>query len=435
MSKHPIQRTTLSALLGTPVTDAQGVLRGRVHELAVAPVEDTAHVACIVYKAKGKQYAVAVRELELTTAGTLQMRSDAKPQPLTSQDHFLLLDRDLLDQQIVDVHGRKVVRVNDVDLEWVHPESLEDGDAEATPHTGTATAGELRLRLNEVDVGMRGVVRRLLKGLPQSTVDAIAKRFAPNGIPWDFVDLIEADPARRVRLKIEHERLAQMHPSDIADILEELSPAEREAVFGSLNEEVAAEALEEVDAKLQMALIEGLDSERVAGIVEEMDPAAAADLLSELSDERSEAILEEMDPEERQDVQELLEFPENSAAGRMTTDCVRVLVSATVADAVQALRDFEGDLETVTEMYLVDENEVLHGVVSLSRLLVAKPETKVNVLPEPRFVSCKLDASLDDVVELFDKYNLHALPVLDKDKRLSGVVLADQVIALLREKL
>ena len=423
MSKHPIQRTSMSALLGTPVTDAQGVLRGRVRELAVAPAEHTAFVACVVYGSKRKQMAVLVRDLELTPAGTLQLSVGAEPKPLTGEEHYLFLERDLLDQQIVDVNGRKVVRVNDVSLEWVR------ADAEESPFSN----GQLRLRVDEVEVGLRGVARRLLKGLPPAVVENVAKRFAANGIPWDFVNLIEADPARRVRLKIEHERLSQMHPSDIADILEELSPAEREAVFSSLDEGVAAEALEEVEPKLQMALLEGLDSERVAGIVEEMDPAAAADLLSELSQERSDAILEEMDPEERQEVQDLLEFPENSAAGRMTTDYVKVFVTATVADAVQALRDFEGDAETVTEVYMVDENEVLHGVIPLARLLLADPETKVSALPESRFVSCQLDARLDDVVELFDKYNLRALPVLGKENRLAGVVLADQVIAMLRE--
>ncbi len=414
----------MSALLGTPVTDAKGVRRGRVRELAIAPAESSSFIACIVYGTRRKAKSVPVRDLQLTAAGTLQLTSGAAPSNLCGEEHYLFLERDLLDQQIVDVHGRKVVRVNDIGLEWIAVDAPEDGQF---------SNGELRLRVDDVEVGLRGVVRRLLKGLPAASVEAIAKRLAANTIPWDFVDLIEADPARRVRLKIEHERLSQMHPSDIADILEELSPAEREAVFSSLDEEVAAEALEEVEPKLQRALIEGLDSERVAGIVEEMDPAAAADLLAELSEERSEAILEEMDPEERLEVKELLEFPEDSAAGRMTTDYVRVPVQGTVADAVQALRDFEGDAETVTEVYLLSEDEVLHGVVPLSRLLLAKPETRVSVLQEPRFLSCKLNAKLDDVVELFDKYNLLALPVLDQEKKLAGVVLADQVIALLRE--
>src|SRR5271170_5892836 len=158
-----------------------------------------------------------------------------------------------------------------------------------------------------------------------------------------------------------------MHPSDIADILEELAPAERQALFESLDEEVAAEALEEVKPKMQQSLIESLDSEEVAAIVEEMDPGAAADLLAELSDERSEAILEEMEPEERHEVEELLEFSAESAAGRMTTDYVDVHKDATVAEAIQALRDFEGDPDTITEIYLLGEGDKLAGVVMLPR--------------------------------------------------------------------
>ncbi len=173
---------------------------------------------------------------------------------------------------------------------------------------------------------------------------------AARAIPWQFVDVIEPDPARRVKLRIEHERLAEIHPSELADILEDLAPAEREAVFTSLDEEVAAETLEEVEPKLQKALLEKLDEERIADIVEEMDPGAAADLLAELPEEQSDAILEEMEPEERQEVEELLEFDEDSAAGCMTTEFVYLGVDATVAQAVQALRSFDGDPESVTEV-------------------------------------------------------------------------------------
>jgi Mg/Co/Ni transporter MgtE len=246
--------------------------------------------------------------------------------------------------------------------------------------------------------------------------------------------MIEVDPARRVKLKIEYERLAQLHPSDIADILEDLAPAEREAVLRTLDEEVAAETLEEVEPKLQKSLVQALDSETAAGIVEEMDPSAAADLLAELPEERSEAILEEMDPEERQEVKELLEFRENSAAGRMTTDYVAVPQAATVADAIRALRGFEGDPETVTEVYLIDSGEVLQGVVPLARLVLARPETRLEVLTEPRFVSIRGDEHENEVAELFDKYNLRALPVVDKAGKLVGVVEADHVIAFLRAR-
>src|SRR5260370_41007521 len=147
------------------------------------------------------------------------------------------------------------------------------------------------MRMEEVGVGLGGAVRRRRRGLSSSSVAGVAPRFNPKVIPWDFVDLIDRDPARRVRLKIEQDRLSKMHPSDLADILEELAPAERNALFISLDEEVAAEALEEVKPKMQQSLIESLDSEQIAGIVEEMDPGAAADLLSELTDERSQAIL------------------------------------------------------------------------------------------------------------------------------------------------
>jgi Mg/Co/Ni transporter MgtE len=223
-----------------------------------------------------------------------------------------------------------------------------------------------------------------------------------------------------------------MHPSDLADILEDLAPAERQAIFTSLDEDVAAEALEEVEPKMQKSLTESLDSEHVAGIVEEMDPAAAADFLAELPDERSEAILEEMDPEERADVEDLLEFSGNSAAGEMTKDYVSLGQGAVVDDAVSALRDFEGDLETLTHFFLVDEKEVLQGVVPLVKVLLAPREMALTALADDHIVSCDIHASGKKVAELFDKYNLRALPVVDAEKKLAGVIYAEQVIAQLR---
>jgi Mg/Co/Ni transporter MgtE len=283
---------------------------------------------------------------------------------------------------------------------------------------------------------VRGALRRIFKGvLPRTQIEKIAGRFATKAIPWQFVDVIEVDPARRVKLRIEYERLADMHPSDLADILEDLSPAEREAVFQSLDEEVAAETLEEVDPKLQVSLLEKLDEERIADIVEEMDPGAAADLLAELPEEQSDAILEEMEPEERQEVEELLEFDERSAAGSMTTEFVWVSVNASVADAVQALRSFDGDSESVTEIYLLADKRILKGAVPLARLIMAQPETRVGVLSDSRVLSCPADLHQNELAEMFDKYNLHALPVVDSQGRMVGVVQADHVISYLRERL
>jgi len=397
MEPRTTARVSLTALLGTPVTDSQGHLRGRLKDIAVATGPDAGKVAGLVLKTRAGLSIVPSQEIMETPAGTLELRSAAALVPLKDDGNYIYLQQDLVDRQIIDIHGRKVVRVNDVDLEW-----LGRGAAHL-------------LRVAEVEVGMRGAIRRVFKGLlPRAKLEKLSRKFKASAIPWEFVDVIEVDPARRVKLRIEYERLAEMHPSDLAEILEDLAPAEREAVFTSLDEEVAAEALEEVEPKLQKALLEKLDEERIADIVEEMDPGAAADLLGELPEERSDAILEEMEPEERQEVAELLEFDEDSAAGAMTTDFVFVRTDATVAQAVQALRNFDGDPESVTEVYLLDEKRVLQGAVGLARLVMAHQ---------------------NELAELFDKYNLHALPVVDSLGRMVGVVQADHVISLLREKL
>jgi sporulation protein YlmC with PRC-barrel domain len=418
MRPRTTARISLTALLGTPVTDAQGHLRGRLKDVAVATGPDAGKVAGLVLKTRTGLCIVPSEDVMETPAGTLELRSSGAMVPLKDDGNYLYLQQDLMDRQIIDIHGRKVVRVNDVDLEW-----LGQGAAHL-------------LRVAEVEVGLRGAFRRVFKGLlPRGTLETISRKLGARGIPWQFVDVIEVDPARRVKLRIEYERLAEMHPSDLAEILEDLAPAEREAVFTSLDEDVAAETLEEVDPKLQKSLLEKLDEERIADIVEEMDPGAAADLLGELSEEQSDAILEEMEPEERQEVEELLEFDERSAAGCMTTDFIYLGMQSTVAQAVLALRSFDGDPAGVTEVYLLDEKRILRGAISLARLVMALPETRLAVLAEPRVLSCPADLHQDDLAELFDKYNLHALPVVDAQGRMVGVVQADQVVHFLREKL
>jgi sporulation protein YlmC with PRC-barrel domain len=440
MTKQASKKTSVSALMGSPVTDAGGQTVGHVREFAVSPPVDANHVQGLVLRlvgaGRGKRMSmVAVGDLELTAAGGLRMRGQAKATPMPKEESFLLLERDLLDQQIIDVHGHKVVRVNDVDLVWepvVDAGAAAASDSKADGAEGPLEGHGLKLRIAEVEVGTRGAIRRLLKGLSAGTVERVAGRFGTSAIPWDFVDLIDRDPSRRVRLKIEQEKLAKMHPSDLADILEDLAPAERQALFTSLEEGVAAEALEEVEPKMQKSLTEELDSEQVAGIVEEMDPAAAADFLAELPEERSEAILEEMAPEERQDVEELLEFSGDSAAGQMTTDYISLGDGALASDAVDALREFGDDMETLTHIFLVDDKEVLRGVVPLLKALLAPPETTLASLAYGHIVSCDVHANWKKVAELFDKYNLRALAVVDEEKKIAGVIYAEQVIAQLR---
>jgi flagellar motility protein MotE (MotC chaperone)/sporulation protein YlmC with PRC-barrel domain len=418
MSPRTTTRISLTALLGTPVTDSDGQLCGRLKDIAVATGEDAGKVAGLVLKTRDGLCIVPSQDVMETPAGTLMLRSAGALVPLEEQGNYLYLKQDLVDRQIIDIHGRKVVRANDVDLEWM---------GQGAVHL---------LRVAEVEVGLRGAFRRVFKGLlPRASLEKLSRKFAPRGIPWEFVDVIEVDPARRVKLRIEYERLAEMHPSDLADILEDLSPAEREVIFTSLDEDVAAETLEEVEPRLQKSLLEKLDEERIADIVEEMDPGAAADLLAELPEEQSDAILEEMEPEERQEVEELLEFDEKSAAGSMTTDFVALARDATVAQAVEALRAFDGDPESVTEIYLLDEKRVLRGAIPLARLVMAQPETRISTLTEARVLSCPISLHRNELAELFDKYNLHALAVVDTQGRMVGVVHADHVISFLRENL
>jgi sporulation protein YlmC with PRC-barrel domain len=408
----------LTELLGAPVFDSTGSRCGRVRELAVAPQEDRARVAMVIVRTKGGDRMLPFREVASLNGGVRTATGFAEWPANGGSEGLLLLARDLLDQQVIDVHGRKVVRVNDVDL---HQEVVGNRPV---------------LKVGSVDVGARGAVRRLLKGVvPMVALRGLLRKIPPRTIPWDFVDLIETDPARRVKLKISHERLARLHPADIADIVEDLAPDEREAVFETLDEEVAAGALEEVEPKVQKAIVESLDSERAAEIVEEMEPDAAADLLADLPEERTSEILLEMEPQERKEMVELLEFKENTAAGRMNTEYLALNLNATMHDAIEALRHFEGGVETVSTIFLVDSQGTLVGAVPLAKLVLAEPTTPLLSLAQEPLIFTRANAPEKEFSELFDKYNLMTLPVVDDNHKLTGVITSDDVISLLRAKL
>ncbi|MGE3510690.1 MAG: magnesium transporter, partial [Vicinamibacterales bacterium] len=245
----------LSELLGAVVRDASGAVCGRVREIAVAPQDHPTRVAYLIVKTPSGERVLPADALEACGATVRAAGAIETWAHHLGSDGVLLLKRDLLDQQIIDVHGRKVVRVNDVELD------------------STPVNSHVLLSVTAVDVGARGAIRRLVKGVvPAFTSRALLERIPPRVIPWQFVDLIETDPARRVKLKIAYEGLSKLHPADIADIVEDLPPAEREAVLETIDEEVAAETLEEIDPDIQRSIVESLDSERAADILTEMDP-------------------------------------------------------------------------------------------------------------------------------------------------------------------
>jgi magnesium transporter len=406
----------LSELLGAPVRGATGTVLGRVREIAIAPQDHPTRIAYLIVRTSDGERVLPSAVLK-SCGATVRTADDGSAwEKYSASDGVLLLKRDLLDQQIIDVHGRKVVRVNDVELD------------------STPVNSHVVLSVVAVDVGARGAIRRLTKGLvPSFTLRTLLDRIPPRVIPWAYVDLLETDPARRVKLKIVYEGLSKLHPADIANIVEDLPHAERESVFETLDEEVAAEALEELDPRVQVSIVESLDSDRAADIVEEMDPDAAADLLGELPEDRSGEILKEMEPEERQEVAQLLEFGEHTAAGRMTTEFVAVGDHALVDDAIEALRQFEGSREAVATVYVYNVAFKITGAVPLVKIAVSPPATPLSQLVEPA-VTCTADTPDDDVAALFDKYNLVTLAVLDEHERLAGIITADDVITMLRHR-
>ena len=412
----------LSELLGATVYDPSGAATGHVREVTLAPQEDRDRIASYIVKTKSGNRVLPFSAVT-TINGDIHTSTNPADWPAANgAEGLFLLERDLLDQQVIDINGRKVVRVNDVDLQ-----------IDATTDAGHPNA---ILRIQSVDIGVRGAIRRLLRGLaPRAALHVLLERIPPRTIPWSFVDLIETDPARRIKLKISHDGLATLHPADIADIVEDLAPDEREAVFRTLDEEVAAETLEEVEPKVQKAIVESLDSERAAEIVEEMDPDAAADLLADLPQDRTEQILVEMKPEASQEVVELLEHKEETAAGRMTTEFLALPVTATVENAIGVMREFEGGIETVSTIYLVDSHGTLVGAVPLVKLVLAQPDTPLLSLIQEPLVLTHKETSDIEVAELFDKYNLVTLPVIDQHSKLVGVITSDDVITMLRSKL
>jgi sporulation protein YlmC with PRC-barrel domain/CBS domain-containing protein len=403
-------------LLNLPVYDLKHRRIGRVRDAALVPLVHQSRVDRFLVGAGSSWLTVRYDQISGISLHGIQL-SDEKLFPYHSDEYMLRMGRDLLDQQIIDVNGRKVVRVTDLTLDLQHSSDFD------------------QLFVMEVDIGLRSIVRRLLQGaIPSRLIRTLQQPIQPSSIPWDFCNIVEADPQRRLRLNISHDKLERMHPADLADIVEELGPAEREAIFETIDSEVAAETLSEMDSKTQASILESLEPEIAADIVEEMSPDEAADALAELEEETSQEILEEMEQEDKTEVTELLEFEEDTAGGLMNTEYVSLPDTATVADAIAMLQVNEELLENLNLILLVDAEGCLAASVHLARLFLAAGETPLKTLAQDPLISAPLDMSQDRVTELFDKYNIFTLPVIDEKRTLCGVITADDIISVLRQK-
>ena len=406
----------LTELFGLKVYDLKGRSLGAVRDAAIVPLVDPVRVDRFLIGGDGTLLTVRYDQVKTISLNGIHLRDEILT-PYHSDEYMLRLIRDLQDQQIVDAQGSKVVRVNDVTFE-LREES-----------------GCQILWVLEVDIGIRSVFRRLVRGiLPPQWIRSLQVRIPPHSIRWEFCNILEPDPQRRLRLNITNRLLENMHPADLADIVEDLSPDDREAIFENIDSEVAAEALSEIDPDIQASILESLETETAADIVEEMAPDQAADVLAGLEEETSEDILEEMEQDPKQEVEELLEFDEDTAGGLMNTEYVALPVTATVADALRALKDNEDLLETLNTLFLIDEQETLVASVPLARLFLHEGSQLLSSLAAETLIQVPVGERQDRVTELFDKYNLLALPVVDDEDKLAGVITADDIISVLRQK-
>jgi flagellar motility protein MotE (MotC chaperone) len=398
-----------------PVYDSRGEYLGYLDDVLINPSENPLQVASFLVRTPKKEnLSITYDQIPSISVRSAQTNVPAQAVRFFIPDEGLIrVKKDVLDQQIIDVNNRKVVRVNDVDFD-IRP-----------------TDGHTNLHIVAVNVGWEAAIRRLLQGVfAKHTVRRIAQLFSQKTIPWEFVNLIESDSARRVKLRISYDKLAMLHPADLADILEELSHDEQKSVIESLDDETAAQAVSEIPTRMRVALLESIPASRAADIVEEMDPDEAADVLQELPPETSAEVLANMEKEDAKEVRNLLGFEENTAGGLMTTDFIVVGETATVEGVVANLRVFDGPIESIHAIYLIDSNAALKGVVPVARILMANSETPIKDLVVDPVISVPFYGDEKAVAGLFNKYNLLTLPVVDDSGRMLGVVTADDILEL-----
>ncbi|HEY8741239.1 MAG TPA: CBS domain-containing protein [Candidatus Dormibacteraeota bacterium] len=396
----------LSDFLRAEIVDNKQRHVGRVGDLVVRMTDPFPVVEGVLLRGREKRLIPwsRVRSFEAREVVLRIAREDISTEP--AEDDRVWLARDVLDKQIVDTDGRRVVRVNDLQLSSVHGRMLVVG----------------------VDIGGRGLLRRLgLEDLGKFVAHVARRDWAQKLIAWDVVDTVETN-LEAVKLRISHQKLAKMHPADIAEVADRLSAKQRDAIFASLDDDIAADTLQEMDADDQVDILERLDPERAADILEEMDPDEAADLLADLPEERAAAHLKRMEQDEAEDVEELLAYEEDTAGGLMTTEYVTLTSDLTAAQAIDRLRELEPEAESIYYIYVVEADETLVAVLSLRDLIVAKPGVPIGDIMIRHVITVPLDASHDEVAEVMRKYNLLAVPVVGENNHLEGIVTVDDVM-------
>jgi CBS domain-containing protein len=394
----------LSEIIGRSVTDLDGKSVGKLKDVIVRPWADFPHplIEAVTVESKGKTRILpfaAVAAL-LSPVIPLKYKSDEIPHFDLKEDD-VLLSRDVLDQQIIDTDGARVVRVNDVELVRVN---------------GT-------IYVSNVDVSWVGIMRRLgMVGLAHF----LAGHLELKGIAWDDVELLRRDQS--MKLRVPAEKLHELHPADLADIVADLNKLESGQLLDKLDVQHLADTLEEVEPDFQKEIIEHMSDEKVADVLEEMEPDEAADLLGDLPEERKQGLLALMEKEDADDVRKLLTYPEDSAGGIMTTEYASIHPNLTASEAIKELRGMAEEVETMFYVYVVDEDEHLVGVFSLNNLIFASPGQMVADFMDDHLITVDLTDDQETVAQTVAKYDLLAVPVVDEQNRMHGIVTADDAL-------
>jgi len=407
----------LTRMLGKPVVDAGGERIGVISDIAISTGEVFPRVTSLAFLGPDKtpfmlswrKFVADVHEDRITLSVP---RAELRFSYL--QPDEVLLSRDLLDKQIVDTQGMRVVRVNDLKL--------------------SESRGQLRLL--GAEVGARGLLRGISPVL-ETVVSRVAKLFGTtlpeNIIAWNYMDLLERDLSH-VKLSVTHKRLHELHPADVADVLEQLSPSQRARVFEHLDNDQAADAISELEDELQAGVLDDLTDERASDILEIMDPDDAADILGDLPYDKAETLLHLMGVREARTVRKLLGYKEKSAGGIMTPEVTTVTEDMTVHQVLTQLRGTAGDLGDIYYIYVVGAKRVLDGVISLRDLIVSSPETRVADIVERELFTVGPDDDQEQVADMMSKYDLLALPVVDEAGRILGIVTVDDALDVLEQE-
>lgn len=394
----------LSEVLGRTITDLDGNYIGKLEDLIAREISETSHpiVDAIVIQGKGGLKTIPYGLVMALFAPSIPLKCNfTEITEYFPTENDIYLSRDVLDKQIIDTDGARVVRVNDLELLRIN---------------GTLYVGN-------VDIGMSGIFRRI--GLAR-IASAFRLSKPQSIISWDNVELLRHDPYMRLRVPVES--IAELHPADVADIISDMNKLETNQILEALDMEHLADTLEEVETDFQASLVENMSNEKVADLLEEMEPDEAADLLAELPEERSRVLLSIMEKGGAADVRKLLSYPEDTAGGIMTTEYASVPPDVTAEEAIKLLRETESDAETIFYIYVTDPLNKLLGVFSLSNLIFADPHSKVSDFMIDRVKTVDLLDDQEEVAQVITKYDLIAIPVVDDQDIMHGIITADDAL-------